>query len=152
MPLFPTAEMMAVAWLKTVDGIPSDKVATSLPGDNSTWAASGFIQVSVAGGTPQSHVPLYAPVIQVDCWANNANSQKPPWGKAGHLAGAIQWATYSQGAQVGVLPMLDDFYDVRVTTVRCVSEPRRIPGDDAGFARVQLDLEFSWTLAEAVIS
>src|SRR5207248_6955555 len=39
-----TPELVAEAWLKTVVG---DRVATTLPKDNATWAASGFCTLVV---------------------------------------------------------------------------------------------------------
>ena len=74
-----TPELVATAWLKTVVG---DRVATTLPKDNTSWSASGFCTLVTAGGTPNLYVPLREPVIGVDCWAVNPQSQKPPWRNA----------------------------------------------------------------------
>ena len=147
--IYPSPDLVAVTWLKTLTGLPANQIATSLPADNSTWAASGFVQAATVGGTPNRDVPTYSPVIQVDCWANNVNSQKPPWGKAGHLAAVIQWATYG-ARQPGVLGMPDGFYPVRLMSVYPITEPRRILGDESAFARVQLDLSFMWTVNEEI--
>lgn len=138
-----TPEQVAVAWLKTLPTIPSDKVATSLPADSTVWGSTGFVQVTIAGGSPASSVPLYRPVVQVDCWAATTGSAKPPWGRAGSLAQAIVWATYRFRGQV--VNLGTDFAVASLLSVRPLSEPRRIPDDEAGFARVQLDLELSWT-------
>lgn len=138
-----TPEQVAVAWIKTLPTVPSDKVATSLPADSTVWGATGFVQVTVAGGTPDGYVPLYRPVVQVDCWATNPGSDKPPWGRAGSLCQAIIWATYRMRGMV--VDLGSDFAVASLLSVRPLGEPRRIPDDEAGFARVQVDLELSWT-------
>ena len=138
-----TPEQVAVAWLKTVDGIDSTKVATSLPGDPAVWGATGFVTVAVVGGTPGDHVPLYRPVVSVTAWATTPGSAKPPWGRAGSMAGAIVWATYRfRGMPVDLGA---DFAVASLLSVRPLGEPRRIPDETPGFARVAVDLELSWT-------
>lgn len=148
MGFFPSSEQVTVSWLKGVPGLDPSKVATTLPGDPAVWSASGFVQVpTVLGGSPPVDTPLYAPVVQVDCWANNPNSQQPPWGKAASLAGAIEWATYRLGVQ-RVVVMGGGFNNARVLSVYPVSPPRRVPDDEAGFARYSLDLVVRWVVAE----
>ncbi len=147
MPFFPTSDQVAVAWLKTISGIDPTKVATSLPADAATWASTGFVTAMTVGGSPGSvHVPVSEPVVAVDCWANNANSGKPPWGKAGHLAALIYRATYL-APQPGSFTVLTDFHPAKLRAVYPVSEPRRIPGDESGFARYQLDLQLVYSVA-----
>lgn len=145
MTYLPTAEQVAVAWAKTVDGIDPTKVATSLPADAEVWAATGFVTVSVAGGSPQTHTPLYGPVVRFDCWAANLGSVKPPWGRAGSMAEAIQFATYGF-ARLDVVPG-PEFARARVLSVYPLGSPFRVPGDEAGFARVFIDLRLHWTVA-----
>lgn len=145
MAYFPSSEQVALAYLKTLDALDPMKIATSLPGDPSSWAETGFVQAQTVGGSPAVDTPLYAPVVQIDCWANNPNSQKPPWGKATHLAGAVVFSTYGQVQQL--LGMPENFYNVRLLSAYPVSEPRRITGDDTGFARVSVDMVFRWVLA-----
>ncbi len=146
MPHLPSAELVAVAWLKTLDGVPSDGVATTLPGDPTVWAANGFVQVGTVGGSPAVHTPLRTPVVQVDCWANNSNSAKSPWGKSSALAELVVAATYSIRPRLLVMP--EGFHNARLNTAWPLTEPRRIPGDEAGFARVNFDLALSWVVAE----
>ena len=147
--IYPSTEQVSVAWLKTLPGLPANQIATTLPADNSSWAASGFVQVAGVGGTPQVHIPVFEPVVQIDCWANNVDSQKPPWGKAAHLAEVIVWATYS-ALQPGVFDLGANFYPPRLMAVYPLSEPRRVLHDEAGFARVQFDMAFRWTLERGV--
>lgn len=146
---YPTPEQVAATWLSTVPSMPLNKVATTLPADVSTWADTGFVTVTTVGGSPKSiHVPVREPVIQIDVWAANPNSPKPPWGRAGSLMQAIVDFTYYT-EQPGVLYIRPGFYQVRVMSVFPIVEPRRIPGDEAGFARYQMDMAFSYALAAA---
>lgn len=141
---FPNAELVAVAWVKSVPGVDPTKVATSLPADTSVWSATGFVQVGVVGGSPNVDTPLFAPVVQVDCWTNAVNSNKPPWGQAHALAGAIMWATYRHEPTTVAMP--ENYHPARLLSVYGLSEPRRIPSDTAGYARVQFDLAMVWTV------
>ncbi|MGH8571199.1 MAG: hypothetical protein ACREX8_01310 [Gammaproteobacteria bacterium] len=142
----PSAELLMVAWLKGLPGVPPDGVATTLPGDPATWAALGFVQVTTVGGSPAVHTPLRNPVVAVDCWANNPNSQKPPWGKASALAETIVSACYGDTAQ-RVVTMPAGYSNARLMAVYPLSEPRRVPADEAGFARLSVDLSVSWAVA-----
>lgn len=144
----PTAEQVAVEWLRSVEGIDPTKVATNLPADAAVWGATGFAQVTVTGGSPAVHTPLNRPVVTVDCWAAKPGSSRPPWGFAGSMAAAIVWAAFRQ--RVVTLDLGVEFRAPRVLAVSAISEPRRILDDEAGFARVQVDLLIVWALAEAV--
>lgn len=141
---FPTAEQLAVAWVKTVPEVDPSKVATTLPADAAGWAASGFVQVGIVGGSPSVHTPLLSTVVSVHCWAANLNSNRPPWGRAGSLAAAIVWATYGHPAAVVDLGV--EFHRARLLSVYPLSSPRRIPGDEAGFAHVEFDAAMAWTV------
>ena len=139
----PTPDLVAVAWLKGVAGIPSGSVATTLPSDNTTWAASGFVQVTVVGGSPEPHMPLRVPVLSVDCWAVNPGSGRPPWGKAATLAELVRDGTLA--ADVGrtvTLPV--GGLTARVLSVYALSEARRILDDDGSYARFSLDVALAW--------
>lgn len=141
----PSAELVAVAWLKTVAGVPETAVATTLPGDSASWSASGFVQVRTVAGNPNPDVPLRTPVVQADAWANNADSQKTPWGKASAIAEAIVAGAYAFLApRLLVMPV--GFHDARLLSVWPVTEPRRMLGDEAGFARVSVDFAMSWVV------
>lgn len=142
--LAPTTDLVAVAWLAGVTGLSASMVATKLPADNSTWAASGFVQVITVGGTPELYVPVASPVVGVSCWAANPNSAKPPWGKANHLAELIRAATYDHANVPRTLTLPSSFGHARVTAAYFVSEPKRIPGDPANYARFDADLALRW--------
>lgn len=146
---YPSAELVAVAWAKTVGGdVDPTKVATSLPADHTTWAATGFVTATVLNAGADPHVPLLEPVVAFDCWAAAANSNKAPWGQAGAIASAVQWATYQIAAPTLAMP--PDFYPARLLAVFPIDGPVRVPSDEAGFARVRLTLSMAWTISTAV--
>lgn len=138
----PTTDLVAVAWLKGVDGVPADAVATTLPSDNSTWTASGFVQVTAVGGTPNPHLPIRMPVVGVDCWACNPDSGRPPWGKANTLAEAIRDGTGGAAGRVVALPVAG--LSARVLEAYLLTEIRRIKNDEASYARYGFDMAFFW--------
>lgn len=138
----PQSEMVAALWLETL-GLAADAIGTDLPADPISWATGGYVQVSTMGGSPHPYIPERAPTVQVDCWANRPNSELPPWNRAGDLAGQILNATYEPQLVALVMPI--GFRPARVQTVTVLTEPRRMPGDPSGFARVMLELIMHWT-------
>jgi hypothetical protein len=145
MTYYPTPEQVAIAWLGTVPGVPVGKIATTLPGDTSTWSTDGFLTVLSVGGSGPMYTGLRSPVVQVDAWANNPDSSKPPWGKAGSLIGAVIERTLTD-TQPGELFIRAGFYPVRLMSVYPLGEPRRVPDDESSFARYQVDLTFRYAL------
>ncbi len=138
-----TPELVATAWLKTVVG---DRVATTLPKDNASWAASGFCTLVSAGGTPNLYVPLREPVMSVDCWAFNADSQKPSWNKAAMLAEAIQAACYDHPAIPQTVTLPTGYPAARVLSAYTTGEHRRIPDDPSSYAHYLIPgLVIAWT-------
>lgn len=142
----PHGELVAQAWLRSLEGIPSNGVGTNLPGDNTTWAASGFVQISTIGGTPGMYLPMANPVISIDCWANAAKSSQPPWGKANQLAERIRFAGYggvdSLNVPQRIVALAPQYQNARVLAAYAVSEPRRMLNDEARFARYHMDMQF----------
>lgn len=138
-------ELVAVAWLSSADGIEAGQVATTLPSSQEAWSEDGFVHVvGAVGGTPQLYFPLREPVVQVDAYAVNVSSGKPPWGKAASLMELLVAATYDEAGLQRVLTLRPGYPQARVLTAHFVSEPRRMPGDDASFARFQADLALHW--------
>ncbi len=146
-PYPPNVELLAVAWLKSLDGIPANGVATTLPADPATWAGEGFVQVTTVGGSPAVHTPLRRPVVQLDTWANNPDSLKPPWGKASALMETVIWGCYQLSTQQRTFVLPHGFGNARLLTAWPVTEPRRVPADESGFARYSCDLTMVWTIA-----
>lgn len=142
-----TPELVATAWLKTVVG---DIVATTLPkpaADGTlSWASTGFVTLTVAGGTPNLYVPLREPVIGVDCWAVNPQSQTPPWNRAASLAEAIQAACYDHPAIPKLVALPSGYPAARVLSAYTAGEHRRVPDDPSSYARYSIPgLVIVWT-------
>lgn len=141
----PNSELVAQAWLATIPGIASGMVSTNLPRDNSTWAASGFVQVvGIVGGTPDPNGGRRNPVASLDLWANTGGSVLPPWGKASRLGELIMAACFDEGAGHVPLNLGTKYAPARVMSATALTEPRRIPGDKSGYARYQMDVQLSW--------
>ncbi|MER5715718.1 hypothetical protein [Streptomyces sp. NPDC002132] len=138
-----TPELVATAWLKTVVG---DRVSTTLPKDNSSWAASGFVTLTTVGGTPNAYVPLRDPVLSVDCWAVNPQSQKPPWNKAAALAEAITAACQDHGTIARTVPLPAGYPAAQVKSAYVTGDPRRINDDPSSYAHYLIPgLVIAWT-------
>jgi hypothetical protein len=141
--LHANTELVAVAWLSGVNGISPAMVGTTVPEDNSTWAASGFLQVEVLGGTPGFNLPWVNPVVRVHSWANTGTSKKVPWGKAANLLELVRDATYVEAGKRRVtLP--SGFPQARVAVAGLVGEPHRVPADTASYAHYYVDMQMNW--------
>lgn len=156
MPINPTSDLVGVAWIASIPGIQADKVATNLPRDQLTWKDTGFITVNTIAGDPHLYLPIRRPVVQVDCWGVNPNSDQPPWGRTNALAELIR-------AHLEETPRPASFYRAlsfagsigyrQAVVMQAImrTEPRRgivlgaVPaGDEASYARYMFDLELHW--------
>lgn len=136
----PNAEIVTVYWLKGVDTLPTNNIATTLPDKSKSFADNGFIIVTALGGTFDNELKVYQSRLDVRCYAYNENSQHLPYGKASTLASNIFEATASEGRRV-VLP--EKFNDARVYSVMPIFGPQRVL--DEGFAVYRINLEIYWT-------
>lgn len=152
--LRPNNELVTIAWLKGIPGLPSNSINTTLPKDNSTWAASGFIQIPfIVGGYPDMYVPVRRPIVQVNFWGCNPNGAKPPWGKVAQLSEKVVDATYQNENDVNpsqrtVSIHLPGYMQAHVFSAYFLIEPRRVPNDDARFALYSGDLQIHWKVVE----
>lgn len=148
------SELAVMAWLKTVPGIPVDQIGTTLPQDNSTWAASGFVQpLAVGKGSSNPYYGYRAPVFEIHCWAVNPAKQTPPWWKANELAENI-WAHLVEENGLENLETRTGYRKVRVLQVWGIEEPKRIPWgfpsgqgsfvDPGDSAHYKLSLQIAW--------
>jgi Domain of unknown function (DUF4082)/PKD domain len=145
--LHPNSELVGVAWLKTITQLGNSGVATDLPADNSSWSASGFVQVTAVGGATSMYLPVKLPVLSVDCWAVYSNSGRPPWGKAFGLAEYVRSACESFTVPVRlVLPT--GYSQADVVGAWMLSEPRKVREDAADYAHIQFDLQLNWLEVE----
>jgi hypothetical protein len=122
------AELAAIAWLKTVPGLPVNQIGGELPQDNSTWAASGFVQPIIVGrGSSNIYYGYREPVVMVHCWAVNPAKETPPWWKANELAEKIYARLLKEDNGVGNLSIKTGYRNVRITQAWCIEEPKKIP-------------------------
>lgn len=138
-------ELVAAAWLGTLPGLDPSMVATQLPDDNSSWAASGFLVIVGAGGSPNPDVPMRAPIVGTDSWAVAPSSNKPPWGKANHLVETVLAATYQRNLTHRRVVLPGAYPPVFVHSALIRGEPRRVPGDPGGAAHYTMNLQLYWT-------
>lgn len=142
--LHPTTELVAVTWLKGLAGL-NNLVATELPADATSWAASGFTQVAgTVGGSPAIDYALANPVVGLDFWANAPGSGKPPWNKANQLAEIVRAGMMDHPAVPRLLVLPAAYNNARVISCYPLQDPRKVRSDDAEFARYTMDSAFSW--------
>jgi hypothetical protein len=149
-PLKPVnSELVAVAWVKTVPGIPAGKVATTLPPLES-WLGTGFVTIDgIVGGTPHPDAPLYRPVVQLGFWAANSGSSiTPPWGAAFILSEYVKRATEVDSPnRSAVLTIPHGFEQALVRDVTVLTENRRHPvASPESYAHVIMDVQLEWTI------
>lgn len=136
------------AWLRTLDGIPDNKINTVLP-DVALWADTGFVQiVGTVGGTPWLDAAVQEPVIELDTWGARLNTEKPDWGKASALMSIIRDAAQDATKSVGVIVTVGT-RQARIISLWPISSPRRPllgvdQGDPASFARFMIDIQMIW--------
>lgn len=145
------ADLVAVAWIASIPGLVADGVATSLPSDETTWAANGFVVVPThVGGTPHSTIPLRRPVLQVECWGTVPGSDKLPWGIPNQLAEQIRAGTYDRTAfsrPLAITAGTVAYPAARVLSAKMLTEPRRIWSDQGDYAGYVFDLALQFVAA-----
>lgn len=153
LPLLPSDELVAVAWIASISGLSTAMVGTQLPpdvnadGSAASWINTGFITVSVVGGNPDPLLPVNRPVLQVDCWATVPGSNKPPWNKAAAIASVIRYATWDRirGPRPLAVTVNGVAYPLAVVQGAYLATAfRRIYDDQGDYARYQGDLALSW--------
>lgn len=151
---YANSELVARAWLLAQQGIPANKVGTTLPQDVTTWSSTGFIQIIVTGGSPNLYYGYRRPVITAHCWAINPDKQTPPWGKAADLAEAIVQACHTENGRENLSLGVSGAPTVRVTQAWIIKEPKRIPWgfpsgqgsfiDPGEAAHFTVDFQLAW--------
>lgn len=152
--MHPTTSLVAVAWIATIPGLTADGVGNQLPDTEPEWAANGYVVIPmVVGGTPHSTSPLRRPVVQVECYADNLNSDKIPWQKAEQLAEQIRFGTYDHATFGRALTIANNGVSYGIATVKSalmLTEPRRIWADAGDYGGYAFDLRLDWTSNETV--
>lgn len=157
LPLHPSDEQVAENFIGTIPDIAAiggtSIVATMLPADvdssgrPAAWVKTGFITVSVVGGSPDTYLPVNRPVIQVDCWATVPGSSKPPWKMAAALSSAIRYACWQRTGMNRVLAITASgvsYPSAVVQSAYMVTSFRRLYSDAADYARYSGDMQLDW--------
>lgn len=152
LPLSPSDEMVAAAWIGSIPGLSPAMVGEQLPpdvvdGTVAAWVATGFVTVSVVGGTPDDLLPVNRPVVQVDCWATRPGSNKPPWPDANAIALAIRratWDRYRISRPLAISVNGVAYPSAVVRSAYMATSFRRIYDDQGDYARYQADLALTW--------
>jgi hypothetical protein len=146
------------AWIATrvsVDGVAlnSTLVGDHLPTDKTTWAAPlpGFVMLTEVGGTPNSELRQRQPVVTLDCYTNNGDSELALWHDAAALANAIrdqietEFDIYTPAAMNPFVTIPGgNYHGARITRLNVLQEPRRVRTSTAGYARYSMDVECWW--------
>lgn len=143
-PHLPTSPVVAVAWLRSREGIVPGQVATKLPRDTSDWL-DGFIQVTVVPGSVDDDTRVRSPLIQLDAWFQTPNNLKPQVGKAARLAELVLKAVETDSQNYGqAIDLGPNYLPARVLSAHSPTEPSEVEGDPSGYARVTFDFVLSW--------
>ena len=156
-PKHTNSEQVTVAWLRSQTDLSGIPIGTTLPQDTSSWASTGFIQISVVGrGHSNPEIGYRSPVMTAFCWALNPKKQNPPFGKANDLADII-WdcCSFEHNGIENLTTAVSAAPKARVLQVVGVQEPRRhkwgFPTLDTGAvinqgntALFTVDFEIAW--------
>jgi hypothetical protein len=150
-PTSPTAELVALGWIKDVVTAYDIATGTTLQGPDPetqvlSWGATGFVQCAVVGGSVNGTVPIRQPVMSVDCWAANVNGSRPPWGRANSIAELSVRAarSFNWGDTQRLVTLPSTFGAVLVRDGSVLTEPERRLADEAGYAHYGFELQVSW--------
>lgn len=142
--LYGNTEIVTVAFLEHVLA-QSGIVDTELPGDQDSWAATGFVQVIAPhAGDANAYAPIESPVVEIRCWACDPGGRLPPWQQANQLAQRIRRRTFTDYTAPVTVTLPADYEQAIVDTARLVTHPARVTGDDSSFACYRFDFEISW--------
>ncbi|RPE39745.1 hypothetical protein EDD90_2762 [Streptomyces sp. Ag109_O5-1] len=153
LPLYPTDEMVAAAWIGTIPDLSRDMTGEVLPpdvgadGTVAPWVGTGFVTVTLVGGNPDDSLPVQRPVVQVDVWTTDPGSNKPPWRMAHAIATAIVRATWDRNNIARALPITENgvtYPPAAVKNAYVTSAFRRMYDDASDYAHLQGDLALEW--------
>lgn len=161
LPLVPSDDLVAAAWIATIPHFTTAMTGTRLPpdidesGQPAAWLATGFVTVAVAGGTPHSLLPVHRPVMDVRCYAAVPGSNLPPWEAAKALGQAITKATWDRVTiNRQIIPASEGvtYPAAFVQGAYMATHFRPVYDDAADYAVVQGDLALEWVTAADLIT
>jgi hypothetical protein len=145
----PTAELVAVAWVRQYVPELNGIVATSLPRETEKWAGTGFVTVrALPGGVYNPSGTKRSSMVQVDAWwsatSGTSSSTKPQWGKANQLIEVLLAATEEGAVYSTPLDLPADTRGAVVLAVYPAGDPQKVEDDPSGYARYTMDLVVDW--------
>lgn len=140
--IYASDEAVTCAWLAQLDGFTTEMVGEVLPRDTSSWAATGFLTVAVAGGSTVPEYRLESPVMDVRGWATTPGTDDPPWNMARNLVTSVQAGTYR--LTPWFLELAGCSENAVVKTAWILGKPRRAYGDFGDYAVYAADLVLNW--------
>jgi hypothetical protein len=143
----PTNELATMSWLRTLPGISHEMVGTKRL-DPELMPSEGFLTVRTVGGSSNIYIPQRSPVMQITAFAFDINGDRrdPPWAAAVNLLEEIrEYCMYEQFNFKGVIPTENGYDDVCVQSANPLTEPAKVPGDDARMAEYTMDVQINWT-------
>lgn len=139
--------LVASAWLGTL-GLAAG-IGTTLP-PVAKWATTGFVVVGpVVGSAPNMYLAERHPIVQIDCYATFASSEKVNRGMANDLAETIYNGALIDPAPV--VAMRAGIAPVWLSSTYPLTEPREIPEPDTNFGRYSIDVHIGWIEQTIVI-
>lgn len=144
MPELLNSEVAALTWLDSIAGVAPH--ATTLPADEASWEATGFLVVGVVGGAPDADTPVRQTLVQLAAVAVRANSQRPPWNLAAKVGELVLAAADPPWAPVQLQPsgVFAAYPPVVIDMLEAVTDLRRDRGDVGRHARFTFDLAVTW--------
>lgn len=161
LPLIASDDLVAAAWIATIPHFTPAMTGTRLPpdvnpdGTAAAWLKTGFVTVSVVGGTPHALLPVHKPVIEVKCWVAVPGSNLPPWEDAKALGQAITKATWDRVTLCRrLIPASEGvaYPPAVVQGAYMATHFRPLYDDAADYACVQGDLALTWVTAADLIT
>jgi hypothetical protein len=152
-PLRPNSELVAVAFIGSMEYLSPAMVAMTLPSDVNAdgsvaaWVSTGFITVAIVGGTSDPLLPVKRPVAQIDVYGTVPGSNKPPWGQAAALAEAVRYGCWDRIRTPRPLTITAGgvaYPSAVVQAAYFTREPQRMYEDAADYAHLSFDMAFQW--------
>lgn len=142
-------ELVAQAWLAQLPGLNSGMIGTQVPEkaeQNAALVTSGFVAVSVVGGSPNEYVPERQPVLAIKTFAFSSptQSRKPPFNIANNLAEIVANSVYKVASFNQLLALGANYPTVHVQDAKLITEPRRVYGDKAYWATYLTEVQMFW--------
>lgn len=151
LPLHANNELVTLAWIRDVVTAYAVAAGTTLQGPDPdtqalSWGDSGFVTALTVGGSISTYTPMREPVMAIECVATNVGKSRPPWGRAAGIAELIiratEWTNVGDTARPVTLPT--GYPLARVWDGSALTEPKRIPSDQANYARYSFEMSVSW--------